>query len=146
MKALVDTNVLARSGNVSDRAQPKILSSLEQLFRQGVNPCLCGQNVVELWAVATRPINANGQGKTPHTVRRELDALLLGFEMIPDPPELLSVWLDLCTQFEVRGRQVFDARLVALMKAAGISKFVTLNPADFRRYPGIELVVPVAAV
>jgi len=34
----------------------------------------------------------------------------------------------------VVGRQVCDARLVAVMQAYGITRILTLNPAGFRRY------------
>jgi predicted nucleic acid-binding protein len=42
----------------------------------------------------------------------------------------------------VRGRQVFDARLAAIMIEAGIDHILTFNADDFRRYPGITAVSP----
>jgi hypothetical protein len=38
--------------------------------------------------------------------------------------------------------QVHDARLVALMQVHGITHILTLNGADFARYPGIVPIDP----
>jgi len=83
-------------------------------------------------------------GKEPRQLRPELDTLLAGFTLLQDPPNPCSNWLDRCTTHEVRGRQVFDARLVAFMAAYGITMFVTLNPADFSRYGKLELIMQTA--
>jgi predicted nucleic acid-binding protein len=45
-------------------------------------------------------------------------------------------------QHGIQGVQVHDARLVAWMQAYGITHIVTLNTADFARYPGITALSP----
>jgi len=109
---------------------------------QGYELCVCSQNLVESWAVATRPLAANGFGMEPRDVRPLLETAAAGFSLAPDPAGTLRTWLDLCTQHEVRGRQCFDARLVAVMLASGMTHLVTLNPIDFTRYTMIHLIVP----
>jgi predicted nucleic acid-binding protein len=42
----------------------------------------------------------------------------------------------------VRGLQVHDARLAAIMQAYGLSRILTLNQQDFLHYPGIQAVQP----
>jgi hypothetical protein len=42
----------------------------------------------------------------------------------------------------VRGRQVHDTRLVALMQAHGVVELLSLNPGDFRRYTEIQCRTP----
>ena len=42
----------------------------------------------------------------------------------------------------VSGVQVHDARLVAAMRVHGLDRLLTLNVADFSRYPGIVAVHP----
>lgn len=41
---------------------------------------------------------------------------------------------------DVRGRQVYDARLVAVMLAHGITHILTFNGNHFRRFTGITVV------
>jgi predicted nucleic acid-binding protein len=42
----------------------------------------------------------------------------------------------------VRGVQVHDSRLAAIMQAYGLNRILTLNQQDFVRYPGIQAVHP----
>jgi hypothetical protein len=42
----------------------------------------------------------------------------------------------------VSGVQVHDARLAAVMRVHGLTHILTLNAADFARYPGIIAVHP----
>jgi predicted nucleic acid-binding protein len=59
---------------------------------------------------------------------------LSAFSLLPDPPNILALWRDLCKHHEVKGKQVHDARLVALMEAHQVQKLLTFNIADFQRY------------
>lgn len=43
---------------------------------------------------------------------------------------------------DVRGVQVHDAHLVAIMLAYGLTKILTLNQPDFLRYADIQAVHP----
>ena len=42
----------------------------------------------------------------------------------------------------MKGRQVYDARLAALMIESGIDHILTFNVDEFRRFPGITAVNP----
>jgi predicted nucleic acid-binding protein len=57
-------------------------------------------------------------------------------------PDVHIHWRQLVLAHAVSGVQVHDARLVAVMKVHGIANLVTLNIADFRRYPGISAIHP----
>jgi predicted nucleic acid-binding protein len=43
---------------------------------------------------------------------------------------------------EVRGAKVHDARLAAVMQAHGLTRILTFNAADFRRYSDITVLDP----
>lgn len=142
MRVLLDTNIILRRTNPAAPEYTAVVASLQSLVVQGHTCCVCAQNLVELWAVMTRPLSSNGLALDPGEARRRIDTVLASLTFVHDPPVLFMSWLDLCTTHEVRGRQVFDARLVALMVGTGIDRFVTLTPVDFTRYPMIELIVP----
>ena len=57
-------------------------------------------------------------------------------------PTAYPEWRRLVVRHAVRGKQVHDARLVALMTAHGITHVLTLNAGDFGRFPGITEVAP----
>ena len=77
---------------------------------------------------------------------QETDTIAQEFErtltFLPDTEQVYCEWRSLVTTHEVKGLKVYDARLVALMRVYGIQHILTLNDADFRRYPGIVAVHP----
>jgi predicted nucleic acid-binding protein len=66
------------------------------------------------------------------------------FPVLIESPAAYSNWRSLIVIHSVLGKQVHDARLVALMQANGITHILTLNGGDFSRYPGITVIDPVA--
>lgn len=60
-----------------------------------------------------------------------------------DGPEVFAALLALLASIPAMGKQVHDANIVATLRAHGISRLLTFNEADFRRFSGlIEVVVP----
>jgi predicted nucleic acid-binding protein len=64
------------------------------------------------------------------------------FPLVEETPAVCFYWRTLMEHHEVRGRQVYDARLVAVMLAHGLTHLLTLNPAHFRRFSEITVVEP----
>jgi predicted nucleic acid-binding protein len=104
--------------------------------------CVIAQNLIEFWAVATRPIANNGLGLTIAQAARELTTLKQGLLILPDSAAILPQWERLVVKHDVIGRQVYDARLVAAMNVHNITHLLTFNTADFRRFSGITTLSP----
>ena len=51
-------------------------------------------------------------------------------------------WRELARRQSVVGKQAHDARIVALMLAHNVTHLLTLNSADFARYPEITTITP----
>jgi predicted nucleic acid-binding protein len=85
-------------------------------------------------------LSANGLGYSAvvATVRaNEIEAL---FAFLPDIPEIYTHWTQLVDNHAVCGKQVHDARLLAVMLAHGVTHLLTLNSADFLRFTEITVV------
>jgi predicted nucleic acid-binding protein len=143
MAILVDTNILLRSVQTH---HPQF-ASVERAFsvlraaNETLNVTL--QNFVEFWAVATRPAGReNGLGMSTETAMQELAVLIDLFPLLPEPRSIFDEWQHLVTTHQVSGKNTHDARLVAAMKANGISRILTLNVQDFARYKDIEVLNP----
>jgi len=54
-----------------------------------------------------------------------------------DGPAVRARLLDLLSAYLVGGKQVHDTNIVATMLANGITRLLTFNVADFRRYAGL---------
>ncbi len=119
-----------------------VARSLTVLSRRGDDPRVIAQNLIEFWAVATRPIADNGLGITSAQAARELTRLKTLFGILPDTADILPQWEQLVVKHQVLGKQVHDTRLVAAMKVHGITHLLTFNTGDFKRYDGITVVNP----
>lgn len=101
------------------------------------------QNLIECWAVLTRPIENNGLGLLPAqavTILSRIESLVV--RLSDDGNEVYPEWRILVTSYRVSGKQSHDARLVAAMKVHGVSHVLTFNTEDFRRYDGIVTIHP----
>lgn len=142
MRIHLDTNIVLRNAVQGDAQHALVRDALDRLLDAGWELCIGTQNVIEFWVVATRPQQVNGLGMSPQQAAIEVAVLQRTFTVLRDPPDLLERWLDLCTRYDVSGKQAHDARIVALLLARGVTHRLTLNPADFRRYAEITCLTP----
>lgn len=112
------------------------------LKARGDSVCIVPQVLYEFWTVATRPPGANGLGLTTVEARHELHRLKRLFSILPETPAILPAWEELVSMHDVKGKNTYDARLVASMKVHHITHILTFNGADFARYPGITVLAP----
>jgi len=144
LNALIDTNVLVRAAASFDPAHRTAIEGLIRLRRAGTALWVAAQSVIEFWNVVTRPVSSNGLGwpiEAAFDERRRIERL---YRLVPDEPGIYEKWRALVDEHRVAGRQVFDARLVAIMLIAKIDGIVTFNRADFIRY-GVAVLDPAAA-
>lgn len=144
MKILVDTNIVGRLSQIDHKFHPIALAATERLFGEGHDLRLVPQTLYEFWAVATRPLDENGFGYSIEHAKAELQRIKLIFPPLRDERGILDPWESLVVAHAVRGKNAHDARLVAAMQRHGLTHLLTFNAADFRRYPGIDLLDPQA--
>jgi len=142
MSYLVDTNVLLRLVQKNHPMRPDARRALVTLRKQGEELCIIPQNVIEFWAVATRPLDKNGLGLIVDEAARETRKLKRIFNLRPDSQAIFTEWEQLVAQYQVMGKQAHDTRLVAAMKVHGLSHILTFNTDDFKRFTDITPVSP----
>jgi predicted nucleic acid-binding protein len=81
-------------------------------------------------------------GLTFEETQRRLRTIERIAAILPDSPATIDHWKQLVIQFQVRGVQVHDTRLVALMDVHGVRHLLTLNPSDFARFRHLTVVTP----
>lgn len=139
---LLDTNILLRLVDKTSSEHLTVSQALIQLAKQGDSTLIVMQNITELWAVATRPIAANGLGYSTMRTRTEIDGLLQRFDLLPENDLIFQIWLELVTINNVQGKPTHDTRLVAAMMTHGIEYLLTINTTDFKRFTEIKAVHP----
>jgi predicted nucleic acid-binding protein len=139
---LADTNLLLRLADPGSEQHAVTTRALAHLLGRGDEVYLTPQNFIEFWAVATRPVDANGFGWSSERTAKELSELRERFPMLPDSPEIFDHWFELVQRFSVNGKRVHDARLVAVLQAHRVEHLVTFNTQDFALFPFLSLLHP----
>ena len=142
MHCLLDTNVLLRA---LDRQHPMYRiarRAIVALRRQNYRLSVTTQNLIEFWAVATRPVDAKGLGMSVQWTVAQLTRIKHFLSILPDAADTFPEWERIVAQHQVSGKQVHDARLVAAMMVHRVTHILTFNTADFTRYTEITVVQP----
>jgi predicted nucleic acid-binding protein len=139
---LLDTNILLRYAIAADPAFATVDTAINALHGGGEVLCVVPQNVYEFWATATRPVAANGLNLYVSECQVQVARIKRLFRLIPDLWTLFAEWEALVVAHACHGRVSYDARLVAAMRTHGITRLLTLNGADFTRFPGLTILDP----
>ena len=141
MSYLVDTNILLRS---ADRSHPMFsiaTDAVDTLLTQGEYLYITPQNLIEFWNVATRPKEKNGLGYSITETEKEMSRIKNILPLILDTPPVFTQWETLVKTYQVKGVNVHDARLVAVMLVNKLTHILTFNVNDFRRYASEIIII-----
>jgi predicted nucleic acid-binding protein len=140
MRYLLDTGILVRLAHRSDPLNREIRETLNKIDAAGHTFVASTQNIAEFWNVCTRPAIARGGfGLSVNEARKRLRLLERFVNVLKEPDSAYEKWKSLLIAYQISGKAVHDARLVAFMKAYRIKRVLTLNAIDFKRYAGIEV-------
>ena len=142
MDYLVDTNVLLRALSLANPQKAVARQALKILLRDGADLCVMPQNLVEFWGVCTRPEKDNGLGKSVAATDRYCGFMESFLTVLPETSAIFAEWRSLVVTYQVSGKKVHDARIVAVMNVSGVRRILTFNTDDFMRYKGLEVVHP----
>jgi predicted nucleic acid-binding protein len=90
MSYLVDTNVLLRSVQKTHPMQLDSTRAIDILIHHGEVVSVIPQNLIEFWAVATRPTLNNGLGLSVDETTQHIAAFKTTFELLPDVDSIFS--------------------------------------------------------
>jgi predicted nucleic acid-binding protein len=143
---LLDTSILVRLANTADAFHLSSVQAVVTLHRRGEVLHITAQNLVEFRSVATRPLALNGLGLAPVDVEARTATFEATFPLLEEMPSIYPAWKLLVMQAGVIGKQVHDARFVAVCHAHGVTHLLTFNTPHFTRFsgfgPGIVAVDP----
>lgn len=137
-RCIVDTNILVSSTVSGHPKHEEARGWLTALRLQGVILCVTTQILREYLVVLTQA-SLFERTFTVDEVLTELEALLTSLHVVGEPKEASDLLRDLVRRYEVRGKQIHDANIVAVMLSHGVSRLATYNRVDFERFHEIML-------
>lgn len=148
MKCLVETSVLVRLANADDIDYQTADDAVTALGLRGAELRSAPQNFIEFRSVVTRPANVNGLGLSSADAEALAATFEASFPLLPDTPDIFPAWKTLVAASGCIGRQVHDARLVAVCLVHQISHILTFNTRHFVRLaalaPSLNILDPAA--
>jgi predicted nucleic acid-binding protein len=146
MAYLLDTSVLARLANTANAPHAVAVGAVMTLHRRGEVLHVTPQVLIEFRSVANRPVEVNGLGPSVEDAEALAAADESRFPLLADTPDVYPTWKALAGALEVIGKQVHDARLVAICHVHQIPRLLTFNTGHFSRMaafgPGLVVVDP----
>jgi predicted nucleic acid-binding protein len=142
MAILIDSNVLLRSLHPGHAHYALAENAISKLRLGNETLCIAPQNLVEFWAVSTRPRNDSGLGLTVARAATEMANLRRLFRLLPYSPDVLEAWQRIVIAHGITGKQTHDAHLVAIMQAYAVTNVLTFDVRHFSRFPGIRVLDP----
>lgn len=146
MAYLLDTNLLVQLADTQSPFYAIADRAVVILHRQGEVLHLTPQVLIEFRSVATRPKAVNGLEMTVVEVESLVATYEAVYPLLPETPDIFPAWKALVSALGVVGKQVHDARLVAVCHVHGVAQLLTFNTPHFTRFatagPGITVVHP----
>lgn len=138
---LVDTNVLLAATTPDRDLHQAALNVFNDWPRRGIELCVSGQVLREYLVVATRDRKHNGLGLSVPEALDNVAAFLERSRFLGEGFEVTARLRALLQAVECRGKKIHDANLVATAQAHGVSRVVTANLGDFKRFQDrVELI------
>lgn len=141
----LDTNILVHANVAESPRHHVALETVKQFSEAGVEIWISRQVLREFLAVLTRPqVFLKPRPVSTITARvRQFETL---FRIADENATVTARLLDLLERTPVGGRQVHDANIVAAMLSHGVTRLVTENTRDFKRFADLITVLPLGAV
>jgi predicted nucleic acid-binding protein len=137
MAYLIDTSVLVRLANAADAQYGVAVQAMMELHRRAEVLHVTPQVLVEFRNVATRPVAVNGLGASTVDAEAHAAGFEATFPLLAETPDIYPAWKALVGALGIIGKQVHDARLVAVCHVHAVTHLLTFNVAHFTRMAGV---------
>jgi predicted nucleic acid-binding protein len=146
MAVLLDTSILVRLANTTDVQHMVAAQAVLELHRRREVLHITPQVLIEFRSVATRPKSANGAGLPVLDAEQHAAMFEAKFSLLPDTADIFAAWKSLVAALGVIGKQVHDARLIAVCHTHSVNQLLTFNVAHFARMatfgPAVVIIDP----
>lgn len=138
--AFLDTNILLRHTVPEFPEHDIVREGVTRLAKQGAIFWISRQVLREFASTLTRPQTFGSPLKTDDVAQR-VENIAKTLNVADETARVTRNWIALLKQYDIGGKQIHDANIVATMQTHKISLLVTLNIADFKRFESLIMLV-----
>jgi len=132
----IDTNILIYASIFESPFHQATRQALKKVYQEKHELWISRQVLREYLVVVTRPQGFRRPLSKDKVINR-LHFFQQMFKIADDLPEVTNQLIELVKNYQVGGKQIHDANIVATMKAYNISNLLTYNISDFKRFEDI---------
>ena len=129
----IDTNILIYANVATAPLHEQALKAIKEAHQAGRPLWISRQVLREFIAARTRP-QTFAQPSAPEVVIERVRYLEERFQVADDTAAVTGQLVKLMGDFQIGGKQVHDANIIATMQAYGIPALLTHNIKDFERF------------
>lgn len=139
-RIFVDSNVLLACSDGTRAAHENSIRFLEKAEKGDCRLFTCGQVFREYLVVATRPVDENGMGLSPEDSYENVQLFRKIIQMLDETSDTLAELVKMVKKYDLKGKRIHDANLVAVMRMYGLNHLKTWNPKDFSAFSELIMV------
>ncbi len=140
-RIIVDTNILVYANIENESFQEQARSKLLKLINSDFQLWISRQIIREFLVYATR-YNFENERKPIQEFVTNIFRNFKQYNIAEDSSTTTTNLQNLLIQYNISGKKVHDANIVATMQAFKIPKILTHNTKDFERFSDIIEIVP----
>jgi len=140
-RVFVDTNVLVQSVVAAAPLYTAALSKLHALRQDGTE-LWTSRQVLREYVVALTQAQAFSPALPPAKVAGDVAFLQSTLTIAEDNADVTGQLLTLAARFNLGGKLIHDANIVATMQVHGIRKLLTARPADYAVFGALVIPLP----
>jgi len=136
-KIFVDTNILVYLSNEDSSFHVEVNKKFIEISAQ--YELWISRQVLREYAVVMSSPAIIEKPLTAEEVVQDIEKWGKIFKIADETPEVTEILKKLIKEYDLKGKRIHDANIVATMLANLINKLYTLNIDDFKKFKGIEL-------
>lgn len=135
----LDTNILISATDPSREYHSRSLELFRTIPAQGGHLAGSGQTLREYLVVATRPLERNGLGLSPAQALENVEQFRRHLQVFSEDERVEQNLLALVRRYELSGKRIHDANIVATMEAYNLRHCLTDDGSDYRVFKEITV-------
>lgn len=137
-KVFFDTNILVYLSNEDAPFHAGAVRKFKEFMKDGAEIWISRQVLREYAVVMSRPENVERPLKSSE-IAEDLNKWQKIFNVGDETNEVTQSLIDLLKRYDLRGKRIHDANIVATMITHDIKNIFTYNTSDFRMFKEISI-------
>ncbi|MDD2716188.1 MAG: PIN domain-containing protein [Candidatus Wallbacteria bacterium] len=137
-KLFLDTNILVYLANEDADNHEEVKTAFSRIMKEA--ELWISTQVLREYAVVMTRTGYLKRALKPSEAVEDIEKWLKIFKIAGESPETTAILLNLIKKYDLKGKRIHDANIVASMIETGIKKIFTYNRADFAIFKEIKII------